>query len=91
MVSLECLSKKNNEQMQDFCNKKIIELTNLKHLHEIRVNDKAWFCDRNYLNYEIGRCTLEIEYYSYFLYLLQEEHKKIKDVKKFDFSQIEMR
>lgn len=90
-MDLERLSRKNNEQMQKFCNLKISELSNLQHIYECRVKERGYFNDLEYLNERIGKCKVETAYYSYFLYLLQEEYKNFKDVKKFEFSQIEMR
>lgn len=90
MISLEELSIKNNEQMQKFCKEKISELGNRKHIHEVHFQDKAYYSDRDFLNYEIGKCKLEMEYYSYFLYLLQEEHKNFKVPKKFKVEQIKI-
>ena len=90
-MNLNELKIKNNENMQNFCALKINELSNYQHMYEKQIKDKAYIWDYKELCYKIGQCKIEREYFSYFLYLLQEDYKRIENKKEKENIQIKIK
>ena len=77
-MTIEELKEKNNKEMQQFCIEQIDKISSREVILMVHRKDKAYIGDYKYLDYELGNCKLERQYFSYFLHLLQEEKASIK-------------
>lgn len=88
MLSINELQIKENEFMQQFCIKKIDELSSFQVMYEKQIVDRGHICDIKLISHEIGKCKVERNYYTYFLKLLQNEYVNLKESKKYNIKQL---
>lgn len=90
MPSLEDFGVRNNLQMQEWVKEKINSCESQIKLWTLRLNDRAYFQSKQYINCQIGKYTLDVHYFKYFQHLLEEDFKKIKKYKCDNYNQIKL-
>ena len=90
MPSLNHMAEKNNLLMQDWVNKKIESCNSQIKLWNLRLKDRGYSTSISYINYQLGKYTLEKEYFKYFLHLLDIEFNTLKKYKGENFNQIRL-
>lgn len=78
MPSLNDISYRNNLQMQEWVKQKIESCDSQIKIWTSRLNDRGYVSSKQYINYQIGKYTLDKEYFNYFKYLLEKESLKLK-------------
>jgi len=90
MHTLEHIAEKNNLQMQEWVNKKLESCESQLKLWNLRLKDRGYSTSISYINYQIGKYTLEKEYFKYFKHLLEIEFNNFKKNKGENFNQIKL-
>lgn len=85
-MDLEHLRKKQNENMQLFLISKINELEIEEEACVHRIEKGIYYRNKDFLLNRAGKCKVEREYYTYFLYLLREENKRVEEKIKLETS-----
>lgn len=90
MPSLKQIALKNNLQMQEWVKQKIDASESQIKLWTLRLNDKSYFTSMSYINFQLGKYTLDKEYFNHFKYLLEVDYNKISKEHDDEFKQIKI-
>ncbi len=76
-MKIEEMTIKQNKRMQEYCIKRLEKISEKEESYNKAIKEVYYYRSHEFYARQLGACKTEYEHFSYFLYLLQEEEKKL--------------